>query len=411
MQTPVVTPGPPNGGSRIDYGHLLGEALRLTRRYRFLWLFGLFASGSSCSLNAVLQPVNVPSGVAGAPDLARLAAALLLAWGVPVWVAAVLGALLLVVVSLALHFVAQGAMICAVLRVSTGGAGSAAADWAAGRRRVGRYAGLWLAGAAALAGLAVATVAVSWLLVVLTRGNAPLALAAGVVAPALISAAGLPFTVGLSLVLIYAARAIAIDDLTARQAIRRGVALLRVHLGASLVLWLISAGITAAMAVATVVALAVPVTLGGALLAVAGAAWGSTAPTIAAGAVAGLIVAGVAWGLWAVMNTYMAGYWTLGYLALTGRSAPVVPLPVAAAPAAGVAPPVAVPTPAVDGAPAGAAVSNLAHRPSRRSGGPAPASLRHCWSWPPRPCPLPAPRRRTCRVMRRSRGSPQQVSR
>ena len=45
----------------MDYGRLLGDALELTRRYRFLWLLGLFAGSSTCSPSFNFN-TSLPSG-------------------------------------------------------------------------------------------------------------------------------------------------------------------------------------------------------------------------------------------------------------------------------------------------------------------------------------------------------------
>src|SRR5438045_9270812 len=59
----------------MDYARLVREAFYLTWRHRFLWVFGLFAGGGTCSPNFNMnQNFNIPSGGppgGGAPSPAR----------------------------------------------------------------------------------------------------------------------------------------------------------------------------------------------------------------------------------------------------------------------------------------------------------------------------------------------------
>src|SRR5438093_685199 len=67
------TCGRSDNEAAMDYGRLLGDALELTRRYRFLWVLGLFAGTSTCSpsfnFNTSLPSgTGFPRGEPGGPD-------------------------------------------------------------------------------------------------------------------------------------------------------------------------------------------------------------------------------------------------------------------------------------------------------------------------------------------------------
>jgi len=322
----------------MDYGRVIGDAWTMTWRYRFLWILGLFAptgfGGCSANFNlpsnftspatprATPTPSGPPTSGFGTPGMEQIQTA------VGTWVGTHLGLIfgivaavvLLALVFLVVYFVAQGGMASATIRLARGEPESLGPAWRAGRHFFWRYVGLWLLEvvifvvAAALAGgLVVAGVA-------LIRQNAGggavaigilLGLLGVVLVLALIAAAIL-----FSIVVAYSQRIIVAEDVGPWTAITRGVALIRAHLGTSLLLWLINLGlgigVGIAVALADVIVL-IPLGIVGLIFALV---FHFTAITIAYIVVAAVVFLAAAWLFSAIANTFFWNYWTLAYLKL-----------------------------------------------------------------------------------------------
>lgn len=318
----------------MDYARLLGDAFELTRRYRFLWVLGLFAGSSTCS-PGLSTNFNVPSGTSfpntlpRADDFGPGGQRFLeetVAWiqahvGLLVGVGVVL--LVLFVVLLVVHFIAEGAQISALARLAAGEPATLGTAWAAGQRLAWRYVRLWLLSLAVGLAIVVLIGLVVGLLFVVGQTAPTLAVALGVLLAPLGILVAIPVLIAVYVVLLYAQRAIAVDDLGVVDAVGRGIAMLRARLGPSLLLWLISlvvgivAGIAAAIGLAIVL---IPIVAAGVGFYVA---FGASATMIVVAAVLVAFMVALLWLFAAVVNTYTAAYWTLGYLGLTERYPPV----------------------------------------------------------------------------------------
>jgi hypothetical protein len=123
-----------------------------------------------------------------------------------------------------------------------------------------------------------------------------------------------------SIVIVYAERAIAIEDVGARAGLAAGWRLLQANRGVSVIVWLLAVGlqILAGVAIAAVVAIAfVPLLLIGVAF---WAADGFGVGTIAYAVLAGLALLLILMVVSGAAGSYMWSYWTLAYLRLTGRS-------------------------------------------------------------------------------------------
>jgi hypothetical protein len=308
----------------MDNGRLLHDAWRLTWRHRFLWLLGLFAGGGGqVSLNVPSGgfPNGWPSGSRVDPELRRgldeVGAWIVAHVGLLLAAAAVV--VLLGIVLLVVHFIAKGAMIGALGRLAAGEAVTLGGAWALGRRLAWRYVRLWLLLLAVALGVGI--VVATLVLVVAGVGQASPGLAVGLAA--LVGGFALllllPLAIGFSLTLAYAERAIALDNHGALDGVRAGYRLLRARLGASIVLWLITLVIGIGSGVVFgLAALVVALPFGVAAVAAYMSA-GLSGTVIALGAVGLLTLVLVVWAVSAVVNTYTAAFWTLGYLGLTDR--------------------------------------------------------------------------------------------
>jgi len=258
-----------------------------------------------------------------------------------------------------LSFIAQGGMAQATADLATGHTSSLGRAWSAGLHLFWRYVGLWLvliaaaltvgAIAAMLFGAAVATGVSAVFL-----GQAPwLGIGMGVLIGGAIVAAfvwfmlrmtressvprwivivgstlfALPlFTVAivaallLSIVVAFAQRAIAVEDIGPIDALGAGWRLSRTHLGDSLLTWLVNVGLALATGIAIGLSvLGVLVLLagvGGAVFAIAGL----SAPLFAYIGLGGLLLLVAVVTLAGIANTFFWTFWTLAYFRLSGRT-------------------------------------------------------------------------------------------
>ena len=346
----------------MDYGSLIGQAWRITWRYRFLWLLGILAGGAVGipSLNGGntgwQTGSNPPDVQQWSPDLAA-AAASVEQWAVAniallIGVAAV--GVLLALILLVLSFIAQGGMAQATVDLATGHTSSLGRAWSAGLHLFWRYVGLWLVLVAtgiivaAFIGAVVAAVA----LVVVAAEAPGVGFAIGALAAAAIVVGFVAFVVqivgetsiprwlifvcatlfalplftvlvvialGLSIVVAFAQRAIAVENVGPIDALRSGWHLARAHLGESLLTWLINVGLAIATGLTALVG------VGGAIVLLGGIGWavfsvaGLTAPTVAYIGIGGLALLALMLTVAGIANAFFWTYWTLAYLRLSGR--------------------------------------------------------------------------------------------
>lgn len=349
----------------MDYGAVIREAWSITRRYRFLWLLGLLAGGAvgvpsigggnggggSAGNGNDVQNLNPSIGALGeqVQNWAVQNAGLL--------IGAAAVAVVVALILLVLSFVAQGAMARATADLASGHASSFGRAWLAGVHLFWRYVGLWavlvvasilvaaivgavIAAVAAIAivahaqelafavgGLAAAVVVIGFVAVVLrtidqtTTPRWLIVLVATLFALPIFTvllAAGLT----LSIVVAFAQRAIAVEDIGPIDALQNGWQLTRRHFGDSLLTWLVNVGLAIATGLMMLLGLLGALVFLGGIGAVLFVVAGFSAPTLVylgAGAlllvVAGLTVAGIG-------NAFFWTYWTLAYLRLTDRQAP-----------------------------------------------------------------------------------------
>jgi hypothetical protein len=187
-----------------------------------------------------------------------------------------------------------------------------------------RYVGLWLSLAGAAIGVAALfalfAAAAVWIAQAVEPGAervlVPIALILGV-PMALALLAG---SIVLSVVVAYAQRAIAVEDVGPLASLRSGWVLLRAHVRESALLWLINvalaigAGLAAGLLILVLAAVLVGIGM------VLYAAVGIAAPTIGYAAIGCIaLLAAFLLGV-SIANTFFWSYWTLAYLRLSGRS-------------------------------------------------------------------------------------------
>ncbi|HEX9017225.1 MAG TPA: hypothetical protein VF960_14640 [Chloroflexota bacterium] len=318
----------------MDYGALIQRAWDLTRRNRFLWVLGLFATSTvgSCS------PSGVGTGPAqwqaGSPDFERLFSPDLVRtfqeadrWlSVSIgWI--ILGVLLalslVVIVFFFVSFAAQGGMALATTDLALGRESSLAIAWRSGLGMFWHYLLLWLL----LTGLVVAFLAVVVVLigiaVAIGIGLEGASRATLAVVGAILLVLGLIVTVPLliagTVAVALAQRAIAVERTGAWSALGLGIRLIRRNPGTSFLAWVVSLalGIVAGIIVAlAAVVLAIP--LGAVGFGVY--AWSGVSTMLASYGIAALIVfIAILWGVGGVANAFFWNYWTLTYLYMTGR--------------------------------------------------------------------------------------------
>ncbi len=313
----------------MDYSRLISDAWRITWRYKYLWILGLFAAqGGGCSGAANFNPGSFQLPGSGSNPLGTISDAQ--QWAQSHWM--LIGALLV-------GLFALGFLLFVISVMATAGL-IAGVDDAAARRPEARLGTAWRRGVACfwrlfgmwvLVGL-VTVVVVAILIAIVVI---PIAVSAaknggvggvGVVAAVLIGLvmllALIPVAAVLSIVLEWAARALVLENTGVVASLSRGWRLFRTNVGPSLVVWLIGIVLSlgAAIAIAVVAfAAAVPA---GVLLA---ASWGTigTAVLAALGVLGLVVLAGMA-AITAVWSTYFSGYWTLAFRQLTAPRTPTM---------------------------------------------------------------------------------------
>jgi hypothetical protein len=317
----------------MEYGRLIVDAWRLTWRHRFLWILGLFAGGSS--------GFSGGGGPRWGMDQPRFDLLEPGPWRVldvaATWLLANLGLIVLIamlaafvgVAFLILSLIAQGGMATATAELARGRDTSLGRAWRAGLRLFWRYAGLWLVLLALGAAIAAAIgAAVAGFIMTGGATNAPraaivaMALVVGVPLVLAAVAAGIVF----SIVVTFAQRAIAVENVGALTALRSSWQLFRAHVGTGLLVWLLGVvlGIGAGIAVAIgVVVVLIPLGFLG-VAAWAVACGGSVLIGYFVLAVLALLAGILTFA--AVANTYFWHYWTLAYLRLAHPETPADPV-------------------------------------------------------------------------------------
>lgn len=317
----------------MDYGSLIRQAWRFTWRFKFLWVLGLFAPSTvgSCS------PSSPGGGTstqwrADEGDLENLPPEL--SWGlmeIGNWVMRnidliMLIALLAFLIGLAFFIVsiiAQGAMARGTADVALGRETSLGRAWEVGVQLFWRYLLLFLVliGLAILIAIAIGLiVALAVLIGSLLQGNAQVIfIILSVLAGIAFSLVAIVLFIAVGVAVAFAQRAIAIEDVGPVHAIRIGARLILEHLGTTLLVWLISLGLSiAASIIVGLAAILLALPLGG-LAAILFVTLGASAVSVIYTVIAGLLFIAGVWFLGAIANTYFWHYWTMTYLNFTGR--------------------------------------------------------------------------------------------
>lgn len=317
----------------MDYGSLIGRAWRVTWRYRFLWALGLFApsSVSSCGGGGggpqyQLESSDfrrLPPDLQGALyDLANWFSAnvtTIIAIAIAAAIIGVLLALLFIVIST----IAQGGLSAATADLALGRPSSLGVAFRAGLHLFWRFLGLLLVtiGLFIVVMLVIgAGVAVGLLAARVATGTAQtvVAILLGLLAFALFLAA-IPFFIAASIVVAFAQRAIAVEDVGPIEGLRAGFRLVRQRIGTSVLAWLVSVALSIGAGLLVlfgIVVLLVPLgVLGVLVFVILGLSGGFAAYVV----LAILLLIAAAWLLSAIANVFFWNYWTLVYLNFTGR--------------------------------------------------------------------------------------------
>lgn len=327
----------------MDYGELIERSWRLAWRHRLLWVLGLFVpgAGGSCSFNGgerlfeqvppAESPETIPSGFER--TFAQIGRWIEQNSGLAIGLALVLG--LLALLSIALWFVAQGGMARATTALARRQPVTAGVAWAAGLHLFWRYVGLFLIqlGMTLVVVLAAAALiaAIVFLGAVTSDSVRLLMIISSILLGlALLVSAG-AFLVLLSIAVVFAQRALVVDDLGPVAGLRAGAALVRTHLNDSVVIWLINLALSIGVAIAVTVAVLIVLLPFGAFGFALFVTEGASQTALLYTAAAAVVAFAIAWLLSAVANAFAWTYWTLAYLALTGRlTAEMEPVPPAA---------------------------------------------------------------------------------
>jgi hypothetical protein len=313
----------------MEYGRIVREAWQITWRHPFLWILGLFAGGaasSSLNFQGGGQTGAAPWRDVGAllPRGADVRAADLTRWAgdhIGLIAGAVGLVLLIGLVMLAISLIAQGGLAGATAELAAGRESTAGRAWRTGLHLFWRYAGLWLLLALTIVVVVGLLASFAALVVVLSSAVEQ---AAWVIAPAIVVGfvlvlAGLAAGLAVSMVVPFAQRAIAVQDVGPLAALAEGWRVVRAHPGTSLLVWLLDVGLSIASAL--VIGLAMLVTIMVLTVPAIGmwAAFAWSTPTIVYLVLAGAVALAILLTLASVSNTFIWSYWTLAYLRLRSQ--------------------------------------------------------------------------------------------
>jgi hypothetical protein len=315
----------------VEYGSLIRRSWLLTWRHRFLWVLGLFAGGAGIQCSGTGGDVPTQLGT-GSEEMEQLGLQLSHALGeIGRWLSQNLGLVLLLIglvvliglALLVLSFIARGAIARATSDLALGRPMSLGPAWGAGRQLFWRFLNLWLIllglGLASLALIGI-VVGLAWLADQASGGSIrAIFIAVGVLLGLLLVAAAIPLFIGLSIVVSFAERAMAVENVGPRAGLGVGLQLVRTNLGTSLLVWLLSLALSIGSSIAVLLgllALAVPL---GAIGVLMYATAGASLALLSYAVVAAVMLAIAVWLLGSVVSVYFWNYWTMVYLRFTGR--------------------------------------------------------------------------------------------
>jgi hypothetical protein len=316
----------------MQYGTLIRRAWDLSWRHRFLWILAFFAPstctggggsgggpqnfGARTSPGGGENPFPPEAGALGAQAATWVQQHL----GMLLLAAAVL--ILLALVWLVVAHICQGAVAQATSDLALGQPAGLGSAWSAGLERFWRYVGLSLVlvAIAIVVALVIAIVVGVGALVFPREGPAQVFSIIGAVLLVLAAiVVAIPVFIAFGVVVTYAQRAIAVEDVGPVAALGAGLRLLRGNLGTSALAWLVSLGLTIgagiAIAIAAIVALIPLGGIGAALYFTSGLSGGFIAYAVVAVVLFLLLLMAIG----AVVSAYFWSFWTLVYLRLTGR--------------------------------------------------------------------------------------------
>ncbi len=303
----------------MDYTALLRTAWGITRRYKYLWVLGLFAAeGGGCSFSGSSPNLGGELGSGDIGSFSGIEDFFSQYW--PVLVALVIGLIVLSIALWVISIISTGGLIAGTDAAYHERTDSGLGDsWRAGLRSFWRLLGMWL-----LVGL---MVFLAILLVVLAIGL-PIGLAtyrdADLGAGAIIGVVlfvillvliAIPLGITLQIVLTWANRSLVLQGTGIMDSLRAGWRLFRSNLGVSLMVWLIAVGVSIGTAVAVLIPIAILAIPIGVMI------WRIAVdanPALWMGlALAGLVLVVVLSVFKAAVTTYFGAYWTVAYRQLT----------------------------------------------------------------------------------------------
>ena len=317
----------------MDYGKVIKDAWNLTWRHPYLWILGFFVGGGVQSCGSGSSYRFDESDYRNLPPESQRALESVVAWvqaNIGLLIALAVIIVILSIVYAVVSFIAQGGLTRAGADLRRGIPCSPRDAWRYGVRFFWRYVGLFFLVLLFVIGVTIVLAILGALFFgigsLLGKAGQIIVAIFGVIFGIAAIVAFVVFAIGLGIVVNFAQRSIAIDDVGVFEALQRGVGLLRRRIGPSLVFWLLQIVLSIGAFLVTTVALAVvavPLALLGALIYLLSG--GMATGLIAYGIVAALIFIVAAFVVGAIVNTFFWNYWTFAYMDLTAPEAPIAP--------------------------------------------------------------------------------------
>lgn len=301
----------------MDYGHVISQAFRITWKYKFLWIFGLFLGGFGANFN--FGTGNFQSS----PESSRVfrATALWAAANIGIIIAAGLLFLFIGLIFFVLSIIAQAAVVGAADQAETSQIPTFGTSLQVGLTYFWRVLGLLLlVFLMVMAVLLILLIPLGILIYLVVSNQSPAIILLIVLFAFLFFIIFIPFAIVIGLVQHYALRYLVLSEKKVGEAIGMGWKLVRTHLGTTLLLWLLSAALGIAAGIGLVI-IGLIIGLPVILLFVFLFSLGFSIAKLAMAFVAGLVLLLLFVFLGGIIQVYFSCYWTLAWRQLAGETA------------------------------------------------------------------------------------------
>lgn len=307
----------------MDYGYVINQAFRLTWKYKFLWIFGFFMSGSGGGFNLNFNPSGFGGNFGTESRTARLTQ-MFMAWvfdNLGLVIAIGLFLVFLWLVFFILSVISQAAIVGAANEAEESKTSSFGQAFQIGLKYFWRVLGLLVLIFLLVLGVILLFIGIPvGLLIYAAVNRSWTAVPFIVLLLILLILAFIAFAVTVALIQLYALRYIVISGSRVGESIGQGWRLFKNNVGKTLLLWLITVGFGIAFGIGLVILIFL-IVLPAVLFFVSLLSSGITLTRIFMAVFTGLLLFIFFGLLIGVAQVYFSCYWTLAWRQLTNEAA------------------------------------------------------------------------------------------